>query len=95
MNGALEDHVGTISIGGRSIINLQFVGVIGGLAGSEHDLANVVRRMDETSTRYGMEISAEKTNLMASNDMPITSDIAVDGLKRETSAVQVLWSHDK
>ena len=35
MTYALEDHEGTVSIGGRTIINLHFAGDTDGLAGEE------------------------------------------------------------
>ena len=60
MSDALEDHEGTVSIGGRTITNLRFADDIDGLAGSEEELANLVKRLDKTSTSYGMQISAEK-----------------------------------
>ena len=60
----LEDHEGTVSNGGRAIINLCFADDIDGLAGEEEELANLVERLDKASTAYGMEISAEKTKLM-------------------------------
>ena len=54
---ALEDHEGTVSIGGRTIItNLRFADDIDGLAGEEEELANLVERLDKASTAYGMEI---------------------------------------
>ena len=62
MTGALENHEGTVSIGGRTITNLRFADDIDGLAGEEDELANLVERLDKASTAYGMEISAEKTN---------------------------------
>ena len=61
---ALEDHEGTVSIGGRTITNLRFADDIDGLAGEEEELANLVEHLDKASTAYGMEISAEKTKLM-------------------------------
>ncbi|WP_293703486.1 hypothetical protein, partial [Thiolapillus sp.] len=42
MTDALEDHEGTVSIGGRTIINLRFADDIDGLAGEEEELANLV-----------------------------------------------------
>ena len=54
MTDALEDHEGTVSIGGRT----SFAD-IDGLAGEEEELANLVERLDKASTAYGMEISAE------------------------------------
>ena len=58
MTDALEDHEGTVGIGGRTITNLRFADDIDGLAGEEGELANLVERLDEASTAYGMEISA-------------------------------------
>ena len=62
MTDALEDHEGTVSIGGRIITNLHFADDIYGIAGEEEELANLVERLDKASTAYSMEISAEKTN---------------------------------
>ena len=42
MTDALEDHKGTVSIGGRTITNLRFADDINGLAGEEEILANLV-----------------------------------------------------
>ena len=64
MTDALEDHEGTVSIGGRTITNLQFADAIDGLAGEEEELANLAERLNKASIAYGMEISAEKTKLM-------------------------------
>ena len=42
MTDALEDHVGTDSIGGQIITNLRFADDNDGLAGSEAELVNLV-----------------------------------------------------
>ena len=84
MADALEDHKSTVSIGGRTISNLRFADDIDGLAGSKLELANLVERLDETSTSYGMQISAEKTKLMTNNINGISSNIRVNGEKLET-----------
>ena len=39
MTDALEDHAGTVRIGGRTITNLRFADDIDGLAGEEEELA--------------------------------------------------------
>ena len=65
MTDTLEDHEGTVSIGDRTIINLRLSGDIGVLAGDEEELAELVEHLDKASKAYGMEISAEKTKLMA------------------------------
>ena len=64
MTDALEDHKGTVGIGGRAITNLRFADDINVLAGEEEELARLVERPDKASTAYGMEISAKKTKLM-------------------------------
>ena len=50
MTDALEDHEGTVSIGGRTITTLRFADDINGLAGEEEELANLVERLDKAST---------------------------------------------
>ena len=57
MTPALEDHEGTISVGGRTITSLRFADEIDRLAGEEEELAKLVERLDKASTAYGMEIS--------------------------------------
>ena len=63
MTDVLEDHEGTVSIGGRTITKLRFADDINGLAGQEDELAKLAERLDKASTAEGMEISAEKTKL--------------------------------
>ena len=83
MTDALEDHEGTVSIGGRTITNLHFADNIDGLAGAE-ELANLVEHLDKSSTAYGMEISAEKTKLITNNASGINTEIKINGQKLET-----------
>ena len=84
MADALKDHKSTVSNGGRTISNLRFADDIDGLAGSELELANLVERLDKTSTAYSMQISAEKTKLMTINTNGISSNIRVSGEDMET-----------
>ena len=78
MTDALEDHEGTISIGGITITNLRFADDIDGSAGDEEELTNLVERLDKASTAYGMEISAEKTKLLKNNTSGINTEIKVN-----------------
>ena len=78
MTDALEDHEVTVSIGGRTITNLRFADDIDGLAGEEEELANLVERLDKASTAYGIEISAEKINLMRNNPSGINTELKSD-----------------
>ena len=81
MTDALEEHQGTVSIGGKTITNLRFADDIDGLAGKEELLASLVDRLDKTSTAFGMEISAEKTKLMTNDANGISIDIRINGEK--------------
>ena len=83
MTDASEDHEGTVSIGDRTITNLRFTDDIGGLAGEEEELAKLVERLYKASMAYGIEISAEKTNL-TNNTSGINTEIKVNGQKLET-----------
>ena len=83
MTDASEDREGTVSIGGRTFINLRFADDIDGLAGEEEELTNFVERLDKASTAYGMEISAEKTKLITNNTSGIKTEIKVNGQKLE------------
>ena len=64
MADALEDHEGTVSIGGKTITNLRFADDIDGLAGEEEEPAKLVEHLNKASTAYGMEISAKKIKMM-------------------------------
>ena len=83
MPDALEGREGTVSIRGRTTTNLRFADDIDGLAGEEEALANLVERLDKTSTAYGMEISTVKTKLMTNNTSSINTEIKVNGQKLE------------
>ena len=52
MTDAVEDHEGTVSIGGGTITNHPFADDIDGLAGEEEELAKLVQRHDKTFTAY-------------------------------------------
>ena len=83
ISDALEDHEGTVSIGGRTITKLHFARDIDGLAGQERELVKLVNHL-EASTAYGMQISAEKTQLMTINNNGISTDITIGNKKEET-----------
>ena len=90
---ALEDHQGTVSIGGRTITNLRFADDIDGLALKEEELASLVDRLDTTSAAFGMEISGEKTKLMTNNANGISIDIRINGEKlTRLLTVSSIWA---
>ena len=84
MTDALQDHEGTVSIGGRTIINFLFADDINGFAGEKKELAKLVECLDKASTAYGMEISAEKTKLITNNTKGINTENKVNGQKLQT-----------
>ena len=84
MTDALEDHEGTVSVGGRTITNLRFADDVDGLAGEEEELANLVECLNKASTAYSMEISAEKTKRMTTNTSGINTEIKANGQKLDT-----------
>ena len=83
MTDELENHEGTVKIGGRTITNLHFADDIDGLAGKEEELENLVKKVETTSTAYGMEISPDKTKIMSNNANGLTKTIKVKGYNLE------------
>ena len=77
MTDALEHHTGTVKIGGREITNLRFADDIDGLAGTEDELINLVTNIHQACSKYGMEISCEKTKVMTNNNCGFQKDIKI------------------
>ena len=84
MTDALENHEGSVSIGGRTITNLRFADDTDALAGKEDELVKLINHLDTTSTKCGIEISAEKTKVMTNNTKGISLDVRIGGQKLET-----------
>ena len=84
--------VGTVSIGGRAITHLRFADDIGGFSGEEEELAKLVERLDKASTAYGMEIGAEKTELMTNNTAGINTGIKINGQELRQSQVSSTYA---
>ena len=71
MSDALEEHDGTVNIGGRTITNLRFGDGIDALAEEEQELEVLAESLDKICTRYKIEMCCkDQTNnkkaLMAS-----------------------------
>ena len=79
MNEALLDHKGTVSIGGRVITNLRFADDIDDLGRSEHELVNLMNKIDSTSRTYGMEINTNKTKIMKNCEGHFNNSIYLHG----------------
>ena len=65
MTDALEDHKASVSVGGRTVSNLRFANDIDGLAGSETELEEIISRLNQSCSKYGMDIRAEKNRIMS------------------------------
>ena len=64
---ALDDHEGSISIGGRLITNFRFAHDIVVNAKEEEEAGVLVDRLETTTTRYKMEIGPNKPKVMTNN----------------------------
>ena len=64
---ALDDHEGSVSIGGRLITNFLFADDIVVNAEEEEEAGVLIDRLDRTTTRYQIEISPDKTEVMTNN----------------------------
>ena len=84
MSDALVEHDGKVSVGGRNITNLRFTDDTDALAEEEQELEALVESFDKIYTRYKMEISAEKTKLMANSANGIQREINVKGQKLDS-----------
>ena len=62
MTDALEEHQGTVSIGGKTISNFRFADDIDGLAGKEEEVASLVDRLDKTSATFGWKLVQKNNN---------------------------------
>ena len=70
-NAGLEEAQAGIKIARRSINNLRYAYDNTFLAESEEELKNLLMRVREESEKFGLKLSIQKSNIMASG--PITS----------------------
>ncbi|XP_063616061.1 uncharacterized protein LOC134789360, partial [Penaeus indicus] len=83
---SLLDFEGGVLIHGREINNLRFADDIALITSKEQELEELTRKLDETSRKFGMEISAEKSKLMfidGDKHTRISTDIEANGGKLE------------
>ena len=64
---ALDDHEGSVNIGGQRITNFRFADDIVVNAEEEEEAGILVYRLDTTTTRYKMEIGPDKIKVMTNN----------------------------
>ena len=79
---ALDDHEGSVSIGGRRITNFRFADDI--VVNAEEEEAGVlVDRLDTTTTKYKMEIGPDKTRVMTNNPNGFQREIKINSQRLE------------
>ena len=79
----LEDHVCTVSIGGKVITNLRFADNINSLASSEGELKALIQNIERTAKPYGMKVNANKMKVMMNSTEDISRDINVNNTGKE------------
>ena len=78
MCAALDDHEGSVSIGGRLITNFRFADDIVVNAEEEEEACVLIYRLDRTTTRYKMEIGPDKTKVMTNNPNGFQREIKIN-----------------
>ena len=76
---ALDDHEGSVSIGGRLITNFRFSEDI--VVNAEEE--ELVGRLDRTTTKYKIEIGPDKTKVMTNNPNSFQREIKIKGQRLE------------
>ena len=76
---ALDEHEGSVSIGGRLITNFRFPDDIIVNAEEEKEAGVLIDRLDRTTTRYKMEIGPDKTKVMTNNPNGFQREIKIKG----------------
>ena len=79
----MDDHEGSVSIGGRLITNFRFADDIVVNAEEEEKAGVLIDRLDRTTTRYKMEISPDKTKMMTNNPNGFQRVIKIKGQRLE------------
>ena len=80
---ALDDHEGSVSIGGRLITNFRFADDFVVNAKVEEEAGVLVDRLDKTTTRYKMEIGPDKTKVMTNNPNGFQREIKIKSQRLE------------
>ena len=79
---ALDDHEGNVSIGGRLNTNIRFDDVVVN-AEEEEEAGVLIDRLDRTTTRYKMEIGADKTKVITNNTNGFQREIKIKSQRLE------------
>ena len=79
----LDDHEGSVSIGGRLITNFRIADDIVVNTEEEEEAGVLIDRLDRTTTRYKMEIGPDKTKMMTNNPNGFQREIKIKGQRLE------------
>ena len=79
---ALDDHEGSVSIGGGLITNFRFADDIVVNAEEEEEAGILVDCLDKTTTMYKMEFGPEKTKVMTTNPNGFQREIKIKEARR-------------
>ena len=80
---ALDDHEGSVSIGGWLITNIRFADDFVVDEEKEEEAGVLIDRLDRTTTRYKMEIGPDKTKVMTNNPNGFQREIKIKGQRLE------------
>ena len=89
MCATLDDHEGSVSIGGRLITKFRFTNDIVLNAEEEEEAGVLVDRLDRTTTKYKIEIDPDKTKGMTNNPNGFQREIKIKGQRLE----EVSWGN--
>ena len=79
----LDDHEGSVSIGGRLITNFRIADDIVVNAEEEEEAGVLTDRLDRTITRYKMETGPDKTKVMTNHPNGFQREIKIKGQRLE------------
>ena len=80
---ALDDHGGSVIIGGRPITNFRFADYIVVNAEEEEEAGVLIGSLDRTTTSYKMEIGPDKTKVITNNPNGFQREIKIKGQRLE------------
>ena len=79
MQETLQDHHIAISIGGRPLCNLRFADDIDLMGGGNNEFEDLTNRFVARASAYGMEVSTERSMVMANSANEINVSITMNG----------------
>ena len=83
MRETLHDFHSTISIGGRTINNLRFADDIDLMGGSNRELQELTKRLEDRAGAHGMEVSTEKSKVLVNSTTNTHAEIYMNGQQLE------------